>query len=250
MTVHLVGAGPGDPDLLTLRAARLLATADVVLHDRLVGTSILDLIGHRTLTIDVGKVPGSTSWTQDAIIEALITQAGRYDTVVRLKGGDPYVFGRGSEEALALARAGHRVEVVPGISSALAGPAAGGVPVTHRGLSTGFTVVTAETAEGNAGPDWSTLARLDHTLVVLMGVRTAPLIAEQLMAGGRSPDDAVAVVGSATTDRQRVVRTTLSGLGALTVPAPATIVIGAVAQLDGLPHWIPFVPSTALGAHP
>lgn len=237
MTVYLVGAGPGDPDLLTMRAAQLLQDADVVIHDRLVGTGVLDLVPPRALLVDVGKRPGGPRRAQADLNALLLHYAGLYDVVVRLKGGDPYVFGRGGEEAFALADAGHRVEVVPGLSSATAAAAAAGIPLTHRGTSNGFTVVTAANAHDAAGVDWITLAQLDHTLVVLMGVRLAPHISTALIAGGRSPDEPVAVIGSATTACQQVERTTLARLGQARVPAPATIVIGDVAGFEGLPVW-------------
>ena len=169
MTVYLVGAGPGDPDLLTMRAARLLERADVVIHDRLVGSGVLDLIPPGTLLVDVGKRPGDPRRAQADLNALLLHYAALYEVVVRLKGGDPYVFGRGGEEALALLNAGHHVEVVPGLSSALAAPAAAGIPLTHRGRSHGFTVVTAASAHDVASVDWFGIARLDHTLVVLMG---------------------------------------------------------------------------------
>lgn len=247
MTVHLVGAGPGDPDLLTVRAARLLGAADVVVHDRLVGVGVLDLAPGAE-KVDVGKCPGGARWAQADINAELIDRGRRHDTVVRLKGGDPYVFGRGAEEALALRAAGVDVEVVPGVSSALAAPTAAGITVTHRAVSTGVTIVTASTAADTTGVDWAALAALDHTLVVLMGVRLAPLIATELLANGRPSDQPVAVVGSATTARQRSVVTTLGGLGSVDVAAPATIVIGDVAALGDLPAWRPTRP-TRLHAH-
>ena len=237
MTVYLVGAGPGDPELLTLRAARLMQAADVVIHDRLVGTGVLDLVPPRALLVDVGKRPGGPRQAQVDINALLLHYAALYDVVVRLKGGDPYVFGRGGEEAFALLDAGHRVEVVPGLSSATAAAASAGIPLTHRGTSNGFTVVTAANAHDAAGTDWITLARLDHTLVVLMGIRLAPHISTALIAGGRPPDEPVAVIGSATTACQQVERTTLARLGQARVPAPATIVIGDVAGFEGLPVW-------------
>lgn len=238
MTVHLVGAGPGDPDLLTVRAHRLLGTADVVVHDRLVAPAVLALAPAARL-IDVGKIPGGSPRAQTEINRLLIEEGRTGATVVRLKGGDPYLFGRGAEEAADLRAAGIDVEVVPGVSSALAAPAAAGIPVTHRTISDGVTIVTASLAADGERQDWSALARLDHTLVVLMGVRRAPQLAGALMAGGRRPDEPVAVVGSATTDRQRVARTTLAGLDRVEVPAPATIVIGPVAALADLPTWLP-----------
>lgn len=242
MTVHLVGAGPGDPELLTVRADRLLTEADVVVHDRLISQAMLEL-AHRARLVDVGKAPGGPRAAQDDINHILVTEGrqamteGR--TVVRLKGGDPYLFGRGAEEADALREAGIPVQVVPGISSSLAAPAAAGIPVTHRTTSTGVTIVTGSVANDTSGVDWSTLAALDHTLVVLMGVRPAPTLAAQLIEHGRPADEPVAVVGSATTGDQRTVRTTLAGLHRADVPAPATIVIGPVAALPDLPTWIP-----------
>lgn len=238
MTVHLVGAGPGDPDLLTVRAVRLLQRADAVVFDRLVGDAVLELAPHARL-VDAGKRPGGPRTAQDDINAELARLGSLLTTVVRLKGGDPYLFGRGGEEADFLIARGIDVEVVPGVSSALAGPLAAGIPVTHRSVSAGVTVVTASTAEDTSGIDWRALAHLDHTLVVLMGVRRAPEIAATLIEQGRDPSEAVAVVGSATTGRQRSVRTTLAGLGAADVPAPAIIIIGPVAALPGLPTWIP-----------
>jgi uroporphyrin-III C-methyltransferase len=243
MTVHLVGSGPGDPDLLTMRAHRLLGEAEVVVHDRLVARAVLDL-APRARLVDVGKTPGGPRRAQDDINQILITEGRRADIVVRLKGGDPYLFGRGAEEAEALRRAGVAVEVVPGVSSALAAPAAAGVPVTHRTISTGVTIVTGSTAADTSGVDWSRLAPLDHTLVVLMGVRQAPTLAAELIEHGRSPAEPVAVIGSATTGHQRAVRTTLAQLHRADVPAPATIVIGPVAALADLPTWVPTLEAT------
>lgn len=238
MTVHLVGAGPGDPDLLTVRAHRLLGQADVVVHDRLVAPAVLALAPQARL-IDVGKTPGGPRRAQADINRILIAAGRRVPTVVRLKGGDPYLFGRGAEEAAALRAAGIEVTVTPGVSSALAAPAAAGVAVTRRSVSTGVTIVTASTADDTSGVDWPGLAALDHTLVILMGVRAAPGVAATLIEHGRAPDEAVAVVGSATTGHQQAVRTTLAELGRADVPAPATIVIGPVAALADLPTWIP-----------
>jgi uroporphyrin-III C-methyltransferase len=231
VTVHLVGAGPGDPDLLTLRAARLLAGADVVVHDRLVDRRVLALANPRAELVDVGKAPGRPSPTQAEINDLLVALAGR-GTVVRLKGGDPFVFGRGGEEAMALAVAGVDVEVVPGLSSATAVPAAAGVPVTHRGLAGSFTVVTGTREAGAPDTDWDALARLGGTIVVLMGVARRAEIAARLMAGGLPADTPVTAVEWGTHWQQRTVRTRLEQLGATDLANPATIVIGAVAGLD------------------
>lgn len=230
MTVHLVGAGPGDPDLLTLRAARLLATADVVVHDRLVDRRVLDLIHPDAELIDVGKRPGGRV-TQEAINDLLVALAHR-GTVVRLKGGDPFVFGRGGEEALALAAAGIPVEVVPGVSSATAVPGSVGVPVTQRGMAASFTVVTGTREAGAPATDWEALARVGGTIVVLMGVANRTEIADRLVAGGLAPQTPVVAVEWGTHWQQRTVRTRLDRLGTTDLANPATIVIGAVAGLD------------------
>jgi uroporphyrin-III C-methyltransferase len=228
VTVALVGAGPGDPDLLTLRAARLLSEADVVVHDALVGDGVLALIPPTTERIDVGKRPGRP--TPQEMISTLLVELGRQDKrVVRLKGGDPFVFGRGGEEAEALAAAGVRFEVVPGITSSVAAPAAAGIPVTHRGVSAAFTVVTGHRRAGEPDVDWRSLARVGGTIVILMGVSQRATIAAELIAGGLDPTTPVAAIESATTDAQVVGRWTLAELPAADVRSPAVIVVGAVA---------------------
>lgn len=230
MSVYLVGAGPGDADLLTLRAAHLLAVADVVVHDRLVGASVLELIAPCALRIDVGKTPGLSS-SQTDINDLLIELATHYQIVVRLKGGDPFVFGRGGEEAIALSARGIDVHVVPGISSAFAAPLLAGIPVTHRGVAHGVCVVTA-TAEGGRPVDFERLANPDITLVVLMGVARRGDIAEQLRRGGLDAATPVAVVQSAASLEQSVVRGRLDELARFEVVSPAVIVVGPVAGLD------------------
>ncbi|MGH9118426.1 MAG: uroporphyrinogen-III C-methyltransferase [Acidimicrobiales bacterium] len=230
MTVFLVGAGPGDPDLLTIRAARLLAGADVVVYDRLIDLRLLDLVGPGAELIAVGKFPGQ-SCRQDDINRLLVSRADR-DTVVRLKGGDPFVFGRGGEEAVALADAGIAYEVVPGLSSVTSVPAAAGIPVTHRGLAASFTVVTGHRQPGAPDVEWEALARVGGTIVVLMGVATRGEIARRLIAGGLAPDTPATAVEWGTHERQRTVRTDLARLGRVDVANPATIVIGSVARLD------------------
>ncbi|HUV19955.1 MAG TPA: uroporphyrinogen-III C-methyltransferase, partial [Ilumatobacteraceae bacterium] len=209
VSVALVGAGPGDPDLLTLKAARLLATAEVVVHDALVGEGVLDLIPASAERIDVGKRPGRS--TPQEMISALLVELGRQGRrVVRLKGGDPFVFGRGGEEAAALADAGVPFEVVPGITSSVAAPAAAGIPVTHRGVSAAFTVVTGHRRAGEPDVDWRSLAKVGGTVVVLMGVSQRATIAAELIAGGLAATTPVAVVESATTEAQVVGRWTLA----------------------------------------
>ena len=233
MTVYLVGAGPGDPGLITVRGAELLAKAEVVVHDRLVDPSLLELAPPTARRIDVGKKPGAPRSQQE--ISNLLVDLGRsYETVVRLKGGDPFLFGRGGEEVEALLRAGVKVEVVPGITSAFAAPAYAGVPVTHRGLSTSVTVVTGHVGDPSApgGVDWEALARAGGTIVVLMGMATRAEIARRLIDGGRKASTPVAVVQWGTTPRQRTVRSTLGELSSVQLDSPATIVVGAVAGLE------------------
>jgi len=235
VTVHLVGAGPGDPDLLTLRAARLLGDADVVVHDRLVSPEILDLIAPWAIRIDVGKDPNGHSTTQHRINEILIDHGRHFPIVIRLKGGDPFVFGRGGEEALALRSEGIPVEVVPGISSSLAAPALAGIPVTHRHTSSGFTVITAHQDPANDRQlDWQALADLGTTLVVLMGARRAAQISATLIDAGMPVDTPVGIITNASTPRQEITRLHLHELGTAPVANPSIIVIGAVAADDVL----------------
>ena len=229
-TVALVGAGPGDPDLLTMRGARLLAQADVVVHDALVGDGVLALVSPGAEVIDVGKRPGRPV-PQELISTLLVELARAGRRVVRLKGGDPYVFGRGGEEAQALLDAGIRFEVVPGITSAVAAPAAAGVPVTHRGVAAAFTVVTGHRRSGEPDVDWRALGRVGGTIVVLMGVAQRATIAAGLIAGGLDPSTPVAAVRSATTPDEVVARCRLDELATAAIEAPAVIVIGAVAAL-------------------
>jgi uroporphyrin-III C-methyltransferase len=227
MTVSLVGAGPGDPDLLTMKAARLIAEADVVVHDALIEQRVLDLIPVSAERIDVGKRPGRS--TPQEMISALLVELGRQGKrVVRLKGGDPFVFGRGGEEALALVDAGITIEVVPGISSSIAAPAAAGVPVTHRGVSAAFTVVTGHRQAGEPNVDWRALARVNGTIVILMGVAHRATIASELIAGGLGAATPVMAVRSATTEGEVVQRCRLDELGSAAIESPATIVVGAV----------------------
>jgi uroporphyrin-III C-methyltransferase len=239
--VYLVGAGPGDPGLLTLRGAEILRVADVLVHDRLVAPALLELAPAGAERIDVGKEPGRPGPSQEAICDLLVERARRGLRVVRLKGGDPFVFGRGGEEALACARAGVPVEVVPGVSAATAAPAAAGIPLTHRGLARSFAVVTASGA-GGAEVELGPLARAAETLVVLMVAARLEATCRALVAAGRSPGEPAAVVASATTPRQRTVLGTLAELPALAraagIAPPATLVVGEVvavaAELDAL----------------
>jgi uroporphyrin-III C-methyltransferase len=233
MTVYLVGAGPGHPGLLTVRAAELLASADVVVHDRLISEEVLDLVPTGCQRIDVGKAAGWSPISQEKI-NALLVEHGRAGRrVVRLKGGDPFVFGRGGEEAAALLEAQVAFEVVPGVSAALAAPAAAGIPVTMRQRSLSFTVVTGHEDEtGPGGVDWERLAATGTTLVILMGASRMGTIARRLMAGGLAPTTPVTAVRWATTCHQEVVRTDLGSVEQVQLESPTTVVVGAVAELD------------------
>ena len=238
--VVLAGAGPGDPDLLTLGARAVLADADVVFHDAIVGPGILRLCGPRARLIDAGKRSGRRSATQAGINEAMIAAARAGDLVVRLKGGDPFLFGRGGEEVLAMQRAGVPVRVIPGVSAALAAPAAAGIPVTHRGLAASVAFVTGHRAGGDLAA-LDDLARSVDTLVVLMPAELEA-IAEHLSAA-LGPERAAAIVSQATTPQQRVVRASLGSIAAAAraarVEPPSTLVVGDVvnvlSDLDGLP---------------
>lgn len=232
MTVHILGVGPGDADLLTLRAARILGAADAVVHDRLIGKEILDFVSPSAERYDVGKTPGRPGPSQDEINGLLVALGRRLDTVVRVKGGDPLVFGRGAEEAAACHAAGVTTEILPGISSAVAAPGAAGISVTRRGVSSGFCVVTAQQDAGSTPVDWTALVRSGLTLVVLMGASRAALIRDRLLVGGMAADTPVAVVTDATGPTQRTRRMPLAELGVVAVDSPSVIVIGAVAHED------------------
>jgi uroporphyrinogen III methyltransferase / synthase len=230
VTVYLVGAGPGDPDLLTVRGLELLLRADVVVHDRLIDARTLALVHARAELIDVGKSPFGPGADQDEI-NALLVARGREEEVVRLKGGDPYVFGRGAEEALALEAAGVPYVVVPGVSSIAAVPAAAGIPLTLRGVTSTVVVVTGHDPNGRASApvDWAGIGRGDATIVVFMAVAQRAEIAKHLLVAGRPANTPVAAIEHGTTPEQRTLRSTLGDLGDLEVNHPATLVIGAVA---------------------
>ncbi|CAN5535221.1 uroporphyrinogen-III C-methyltransferase [soil metagenome] len=234
MTVFLVGAGPGDPGLLTRRGAELLAIADVVVHDRLSAAELLDLAPTSAERIDVGKAPKHHRMSQDQINALLVERGLAGQTVVRLKGGDPFVFARGSEEAQALIDAGVAYEVVPGITSALAVPAYAGIPVTQRFSSTSFTVVTGheDPSSGDGTVDWDAVARVGGTIVILMGIGRWPQIAQRLIEAGRSPDTPAAAVRWGTRPEQHTTRATLATLGDFPLASPSVIVVGGVAGED------------------
>jgi uroporphyrin-III C-methyltransferase len=230
--VYLVGAGPGDPGLLTLRAAQLLAGADAVVYDRLIHPEVLKHARPRARLLFVGKEGGGESVPQEEIHALLISQARLGRSVVRLKGGDPFVFGRGAEEALALEEAGIPYEVVPGVSSGVAAPAAAAIPVTHRGVSGSVTFATGYRA-GKA-PDWAHLAGAE-TLVLFMAGARLEEATRALIAAGRAPHTPAAVVEAGTWEHQRVVEAPLSGIAAraseATVGSPALLVVGEVVAL-------------------
>jgi uroporphyrin-III C-methyltransferase/precorrin-2 dehydrogenase/sirohydrochlorin ferrochelatase len=240
-TVHLVGAGPGDPELITVKGAQALARADAVVYDHLVDERLLDLAPAHAERIYVGKRPGRHHLPQGQIDALLVELARQGKAVVRLKGGDPFVFGRGGEEAAALAAAGVPCEVVPGVSSAIAGPGAAGIPLTHRGCASAFVVVTGHCAAGNeagsstGGVAWDALARSGATLVILMGMRHLAEIARRLIAAGRPADEPVAVVQNATRPDQRTLVATLADVAERVAEAgigsPAAIVVGPVVAL-------------------
>jgi uroporphyrin-III C-methyltransferase len=231
MTVHLVGAGPGDPALLTVAAAELLRSARVIVYDRPSMDAILALAPADAERHCVGRAPGQRALSQDEVNARLI-ELGRMGDVVRLKSGDPFVASRGAEEAVALQRAGVDVRVVPGVSAALAAPAAAGIPLMLRQLSVTATFVDGnDDAEHAAPPDWPALARLGGTLVILTGRGRIRRTAAALIAGGRDPDTPIAAVSAAGRPEQRVLRGTLASLPA-PLPPPVTFVVGPAAALD------------------
>lgn len=232
--VFLIGAGPGDPELLTLKAARCLAQADVILLDDLVDRGILRFAGAAARVIAVGKRGGCKS-TPQVFIERLMVRLARGGKIVaRVKGGDPFVFGRGGEEALTLARAGISCEVIPGVTAGIGVPAALGISVTHRDVAHGVTFVTGHTHDGG-GPDWAALARTDTTLVIYMGMKRLPEITTALRAAGMAGETPAAAIQHGTTQRQRHVIATLATLADAARDAelgsPALIVIGRVVGL-------------------
>ena len=238
--VALVGAGPGDPGLLTVRGRRLLRRADVVVYDRLVDTRLLELVPAHARLVFAGKESGHHSRPQEEINALLIIEALRGRRVVRLKGGDPFVLGRGGEEAAALEAAGIRFEIVPGVSSAVAAPAYAGIPVTHRGVASSFAVVTGHECHGkDRRVDWAKLATAVDTLVVLMGAGRLETIARELIAHGGAADTPTALIRAATTSDQQTVTTTLAAVaaGEARLPAPVVMVVGHVVSFRPMLAW-------------
>lgn len=232
--VYLVGAGPGDPGLITVRGQECLRRAEVVIYDRLVNDALLDEAPTWAERIFAGKAPGGQALRQEEINTVMIERARAGLVVVRLKGGDPFVFGRGGEEAAACAAAGVPCHIVPGISSAVGVPTSAGIPVTHRGVSSAFAVVTARRAGDRDDLNWAALATMD-TLVVLMGVSQLSQISAALIRHGRAPDTPVALIEQGTKPGERVVTGTLADIAeraaAASVRPPATIVIGEVVRV-------------------
>jgi uroporphyrin-III C-methyltransferase len=248
--VSIVGAGPGDPELITVRGLARVRSADVLVYDRLVDPRLVAEAPHHAERVFAGKAAGFAALYQRAIEALLIERARAGRHVVRLKGGDPYLFGRGGEEVAALVAAGIPVEVVPGLTSATAVPAAAGVPVTHRGLASALTIVTGheDPGKGRTTVDWDWLAAGRGTLVILMGLERLAAICERLLAGGRVPDTPAAAIASGTTPDQRVVTAPLGGLAAAVAAAqlvpPALVVVGDVVRFRDL-----LAPAALVGPH-
>lgn len=239
--VYLVGAGPGDPGLITLRAVDVLRRAEVVLYDRLVNPELLEYAPAGAERIYAGKLPHGSGSMQDEINRLMIAYAHGGQTVVRLKGGDPFVFGRGGEEAQALRTAGIQFEVVPGVSSIVAAPAYAGIPLTHREFSSSFCVVTGHEGRSKKAPavNWERLATAVDTLVILMGIEMLPHIVARLLAGGRAPETPVAIIHWGTFPKQQVVSGILADIvvRAGLLEPPAVIVVGEVAALREWLAW-------------
>ena len=242
-TVYLVGAGPGDPGLITVRGAECLQRADVVVYDRLSSASLLDLAPASAERVFMGKDPETSAGLQDAINNVLVEAALAGKTVVRLKGGDPFVYGRGGEELQALGAVGVPFEVVPGVTSAVAAPAYAGIPVTHRGTASAFTVVSGseDPSKPESALDWAALAAMPGTLVVLMGWKALPGIVQALMEHGRPPDEPAAVTQWGTLPQQRTVVGTLADIvergQQAGIASPVVTVVGEVVRLRETLRW-------------
>ena len=233
--VYLLGAGPGDPDLITRKGLKLIRNADVILYDRLIPRALLDEASDEAELIDVGKAPHKQRRGQDEINDLIVEHALAGNMVVRLKGGDPLVFGRGSEEALVCHEFGIPFEIVPGISSAFAVPAYAGIPLTHRDMSSSFSVITGH--DDNA-LNYEALVRLGGTIIVMMGVASLPRIMDRLIDAGLDPQTPAAAIEWGTTETQRVIEGTVETLVAQTLEAqpksPAITIIGKVVGLRGM----------------
>ena len=238
--VYLVGAGPGDPGLMTVRGLQLLREAQVVVYDQLVNPLLLQEVSPQAQQIFVGKQAGRHSIAQNEINEVLVNYALQGNCVVRLKGGDPFVFGRGGEEAESLVDAGIPFEIVPGVSSAVAVPAYAGIPLTHRKLASSFAVVTGhEAIKSQSSVDWAKVATAVDTLVILMGLHNLRTIVDKLIANGRAPETPVAVIRQGTTAQQETVAGTLADIveRSASLTAPALIIVGDVVKLHNKLDW-------------
>jgi len=242
--VYIIGGGPGDPDLITVKGLKYLRQADVVLYDRLVAEELLAEASPRAELIDVGKEPKRHRRSQGEINTLLIEKAKEGKSVVRLKGGDPFVFGRGGEECQALAQAGIRYEVIPGVSSVIAAPAYAGIPVTQRGVTTSFTVIAGHTGGAEADVDWDSIPR-NGTIIFVMGVEHMPQIVISLIAHGYLPETPAAVIEKGTTPNQVVVTATLADIveKAAHLQPPSILIVGEVVRLQAELEWFMPQPS-------
>ena len=251
--VYLIGAGPGDPDLITRKGLRHIRTADVIIYDRLIPIELLEEARPDAKLIDAGKKPQKHRLSQDSINATLVRHALEGNKVVRLKGGDPLIFGRGSEEALACHHYGITFEIVPGISSSYAVPAYAGIPLTHRHVSSSFTVITGHEDPTKAHPsiNYEALATIGGTLVILMGVKRLPIITEQLISNGLDPQTATAIVEWGTSQHQRTFIGTVETIARIAqenhIQPPAITVIGDVVKLreEGV-QWFDLLPAEAV----
>lgn len=253
--VALIGAGPGDAELITVKGLRLLQSADVVIYDRLIPLSLLEETRDDVLLIDAGKEPTAHRLSQDVINETIVVHALAGKSVVRLKGGDPLLFGRGSEEAIVCYQYGIPFEIVPGISSAYAVPAYAGIPLTHRGLSTSFTVITGheDPTKPECSINYEAIAQIGGTLVILMGVTQLPRILARLVGAGLAPDTPAAIIEWGTTAEQRVVSSDVSHLAhdayEAAIISPAIIIVGEVVRLrDEGVRWFDLLEQVAVFA--
>ncbi|MFK2826749.1 uroporphyrinogen-III C-methyltransferase [Bacillus sp. B190/17] len=240
--VWLVGAGPGDPDLITVKGLKAIKEADVILYDRLIGAELLEYAKPEAELIFCGKLPDHHHLQQETINYLLVKHAKQGKNVVRLKGGDPFVFGRGGEEAVFLAEHGVPFEIIPGITSGIAAPAYAGIPVTHRDHSASFAIVTGHRREGeNEELKWSALANGIDTIAIYMGVKNLPYIQEKLMTHGKSPQTPAALIHWGTTKEQRTVTGTLGTIGDVArkegITNPSMIIIGEVVQMREKIQW-------------
>ncbi len=239
--VHLVGAGPGDPDLLTIRALQIIKNATVIVYDNLVSREILQLVPNEVQLIKVGKKYNCVSTSQCEINELLITLANQGHIVCRLKGGDPFIFGRGSEEALVLERQGILYDVVPGITAAIGCGAYSGIPLTHRGISRGVTMITAHGGDDSYQIEWDALTHLDHTLIFYMGLHKVEWITQSLINHGMDFNTPIAIISQGTTNQHHHIIATLKTISEklyqVSIKSPSIIIVGEVVNLAELINW-------------